>query len=372
MRRHLLALLAILLIGFVQPAEALTKIVCFSTPGDNAWTVPSDWTGTNSEDLVSGGAGAASAVTSGNWGLAGGGGLTLVSFNITLTPGAVINVHVATGGAGQPPGTSAAGGNGDGSYICNAVGANCSYVFSTSTWGSAVVDGAPGAQGGPASSGTSNGGTGASCGSIKVPASHLTSCEDGGGGATRAGGVSNAKGNGGGGGAGGLVSPGGDGGYGPATFQTGSCTGGGGGAGDNDNPVGTPPVGVGGVGSPTANSCGTVQGPGGIGANGGGNGGLGGNGASNGSNGANGTEFAAESCYGAGGGGGAASPGFVGGNGGIAGGGGGSGSTGGNGGSGAQGIVLITYTSSGIGIPFTQGYIAMNKIAPNLATMDGS
>lgn len=303
------------------------------------WTVPSDWNNSNNtiECIAGGGAGGtATAGVKGSYG--GGGGEYRKASNVSLSISASIPVSIGLGGIGATTPATVGGDGGDTTF-------NTSAVVAKHGQGGQATDGGTGGTGGTGASGNANGGSGGLVGGLGASGGST-----GGGGAGGPGGVGGAGANnttatigaigqsgGGANGGGGAGSPGvdannGNGGAGGASITTGNQTGHAGGAADTGSGPGNGLAGAGGGG---ARGGATV------------NGGTGGPGA----------EW--DGTHGSGGGGGAASRFDSGtaGNGGAGGlyggggaGGGYSGSAVGNGGDGAQGIIVITYTPSAIGI----------------------
>jgi hypothetical protein len=276
-----------------KPPETYTSYVIEGT----SWLVPNDWNNNNNKIEVIGGGGGGSNGISGTGATAGGaggggGGYSSVT-NLDLTPGTYVTVSIGTGGAVANPGGS--------TYFS---GGSCS-TSSVCATGGGGASGTTGGTGGSASVGTGySGGSG------------------GGGGAAANGG----GGGGGGAGAGGIYASGNNGSVGSAGSGNTGGAGGAGGQGD-----------------------GTYGGSGGTaGASGGGTGGDGGNGTEwnasygsgggpGGGGGANRNESAGSAgtagIYGAGGGGGGGNS---------------SGGTGaGDGTSGRDGLIVITYTTTG-------------------------
>jgi hypothetical protein len=306
----------------------MTVKVIFLTSG-TTWTVPSDWSNTNTVEAIGGGGGGGGSQLFGSAGGGGGGGAYVTISNIsTLSAGNVVNIQIGQGGSG--------GHNGNG-------GAGTDTIFDTTN--NTVV--AKGGGAGQANGGTANGGAGASC----TPSTGAHS-----------GGASGAAGAGGGSGGGGAGGPNGVGkaGGGSAGFDGGS----GGGAGDNgsNGATGSGTTGSNGgaahdsTAGGTGGSPGNPGNPGSHGSGGGGGGsGVGGAGGKGG-DGIDWTQTSDSAVAGPGGGAGGAgqSRNLAGGNGGTGGnygaGGGGSGyiSSSGtsNGGPGANGIIVVTYTVS--------------------------
>jgi hypothetical protein len=278
-----------------------TKRIFITATGAGTFTIPSDWTSTNSIEVIGGGAGGGTGAGAARGG--GGGGQYRIASNVGGLSG-TIDLSVGTGGGAQT-----AGGN---------------TWWNGTTFGGATLS----AQGGQTTT-TATAGVGGSTG---------TGGSGSNGGAAGAGG--NALTGGGGGGASGPGGVGGTGGKGDDT-TAGADFGGGGGSGAGTSTGG---------GAGTQGS--TSAGVGGTNANGGGSGGNGGSGAGV-------TPTAATSMWtsthlpdtttpsvvsistgGGGGGGGSASG--AGGNGSNYGAGGG-GAGNGTGGSGTQGVIIITY-----------------------------
>lgn len=266
------------------------------------WTVPSDWNNaSNTIEVIGGGAGSGPAVA----GVGGGGGAYSKAVNVSLTPGATVNIAVGAGGATSTPG-------GD-TYLCNST-SNCADIT-----GSAVVVGAKGGfSTSSCCSGTTNPGGAA--------ASGVGSTKYSGGDATGAAGCCDSAAGG------GAAGPNGNGGSGAIAGGSLNVGGGGGAGGGGTN--GT--SGAGGFGA------------GGTGSGGSGNGGNGGGLNTSGADGGAGTEW--NPVYGSGGGGGGcggSNDPQHGGSGGLYGGGGANCYN--NAptravGLGAQGIIVITYT----------------------------
>lgn len=330
-------LAAFVFIAFPFAAHASTTIFLLS---GGSWTVPSDWDSSNNTiEVISGGGGGGNGVTGHSAGAGGAGATYAKIVNATLTPGAVVTVAVGTGGAAQTAGGA--------TYLCNS-NSNCASLA-----GTAVIVGAPGGGGATTVTGGLATSTGAVGSTINI----------GGNGGSYTGSNSGAAGGGGAGGLNGVGAAGGD--------QTSGSTAGagapgtGGGAADG----GTAGVPISGVqttgGSGGNNNLGAGSGAGGVGnapgvagTVGGGGGGAGagaGTVAHAGGAGGAGTEWDSTHGSGAGGGGpsaGADNNGLNNGSSGGLYGGGGSGGTGAflaaaTGGTGAQGIIVITYNTSG-------------------------
>jgi hypothetical protein len=88
------------------------KTIVLTTVGASAWTVPSDWTATNNiiECYGGGGGGSGNGRLAGCSGAGGGGGGYSKITNLSLTPGAIINIQIGGGGAGSS-GDATAGGD---------------------------------------------------------------------------------------------------------------------------------------------------------------------------------------------------------------------------------------------------------------------
>jgi YD repeat-containing protein len=286
------------------------------------FTVPSDWTSTNTIEAIGGGGGAGKGGAGNDAAGGGGGGGYSKITNLSLTAGASVSYSIGAGGAGATasPGTGGAGGD--------------TWFSSTST----LL-----AKGGGGGTGAANGGT-VLGGAAAVAAQGV--------GATR---YSGGRGYpwvaqnrfGAGGGAAGPSGNGKNGGGGGD--QSGSYYAGGGGGGASGGTVGsdaatgvTVPGGAGGAGRL---GSGGGAGNGSAGSNGGGGGGGTRGGTGTGGQGGAGSDW--DSTHGAGGGGGSAARtggSDAGGAGGLYGGGGGAGADRVTGASGAQGIIVITYT----------------------------
>lgn len=292
--------------GWYKPKQAqAVDTVIFVTSG-TSWTVPSNWSSTNTIEVIGGGGGGDSAANTGSGG--GGGGAYSKITNLSLTPSSSVTIQVGTGGAQDLDGTAT--------------------WFNGATCAGASVCGDGGLQGLNAAGGT---------GGTTINSVGTTKFAGGAGGAGNTGGDTG----GGGGGAGGPGGAGMNGGSGDAT----SASGGGGGCGGASSTVGSNASGgVGGAGGngPAGTGGGTAGGGNATVATGGGGGG------------ANTTPGGAGAQYnlwtqtspvvtaGPGGGGGGAGNGGVGGAGGGYGAGGGGGE--GTGGNGTNGIIVITYT----------------------------
>jgi hypothetical protein len=272
--------------GTITQGSSAAPIVKYLTSG-STWVVPSDWNNSNNTIEVIGGGGG------GTRGPGGGGGAYSKISNLSLTPGATVNIAIGTGGTGVGGGTPGSGGD---------------------TWfGSTATVLAKG--GGISSDLSTTGGAGGAA------ASGVGSTKYSGGNAAGASGAPTSPwfSGGGGGGAAGSHGNGNNG-------SVGVQGGGGGAGGSGDTSLG----GAGGAGGPTQGVNGTA--------------------------GTSGTEYDASHGSGGGGGGGASyqGPGVAGGGGkggtyGAGGGGGGqNGGTGldGTGGTGGTGIIIITYYSS--------------------------
>jgi len=189
----------------------LRHTVLLTTTGSLlSWTVPDSWNDTDNiiECIGAGGGGATgSSGDSGFGGKSGGGGAYSAETNVSLTPGAMIDYRVGSGGAGQvisPPTSSTSGGD---------------TWFGASTFGSATV-GARGGQNGSGRTSLGQGGQAANgIGTVKF------SGGDGGPGGQSGGGA---------GGAGAAAGPHGHGGHGGAGSHGNSSSGASGGGGASD------------------------------------------------------------------------------------------------------------------------------------------
>lgn len=300
------------------PAPAEYTIVLAS---GTTWVVPENWNSAdNSISCIGAGGGGTNGSSSAD---GGGGGAYAQSSNVNLTPGAVINIVIGQGGVG----TGAAGTAGG------------DTIFGGTSLTSCIV-GAQGGQGGSGSGSGPGGSTAASVGQIVFAGGN------GGGG---------PYGPAGGGGAGGPNGGGGNGGAGPQSSAAtpGSAGGGGGGGGSAGSAASSTTAG----GAGGSNYAGVGGGTGGTSASpagaagsvGGGGGGGYPQAAISGGAGGNGNDLPGGTAGSGGGGGGAGwqTGAYQGGNGGLYGGGGGSDSYGGTGGTGAQGVIVITYTTTG-------------------------
>ena len=334
-----------------QIANDSTQIIITSssnpiTCGANCATIPSDWSTTNTIEVIGGGGNGVAAVASGRGGAGGGGGGYSIKSNQSLSGNVAFNVGVAGGGPNS---------TGD-SYFCNSA-SNCT---TGATFGSAVISGAHGGTNGSTTTGGVGGSTTNAVGDTKYAggtggnaSSTIRTPGAGGGGAggpngAGGGGAASAttagRGGSGGGGNGGRTTTGG---YPGATATTTT-----GGTGGNNF-------------SNTTGSGGSGGSPGGTGTNGGGGGG--GTGltaagtAGKGGTGSMGSEWGSQGTGGGAGGGGSNSyttsgtrAGGAGGtppaNTGAGGGGGGGATTAGGAGSGSNGFIVINYTPSGINV----------------------
>ena len=348
-----------------------TKTVFITTAGSSSWTVPSDFTSTNSIFTIGGGGGAGGTQSSVTYGGGGGGGGFSSITNISLTPGASVTVQVGAAGTHGAPGSSGTAG---GDTWFNGASLAASSV------------GAKGGGGGGAAVPVAGGAGGASASGIG------TTKFSGGSGSP----LSASNINGAGGGAGGPSGTGGAGGTGGT--DTGSEGGVGGGGADGGSAGSNFTLLVGGNGGNNAASAGGgAGGNASVGANGTvGGGGGGGAGAASGSAfaGGNGgsealwTQTSDSATAGPGGGGGAAGVNAAsttnnetGGGGAIYGGGGGAAgyATSGHdaaGGDGAQGIIVVQYTAStgsvgtvGISVAVAGVSASSTIIAPNNAAI---
>ncbi len=284
----------------------------------SSFTVPSDWTSTNTIEVIGGGGGGQNASAPSPWGGAGGGGAYSRITNFSLTAGATVNYSVGSGGAASIAGVNVGTAGGDTWF--NGAGL---FSASVSAQGGQIGNSnvsAQGGAGGAAANGTGgfkySGGSGA-------PASQSVNS----------------------GGGGGAAGPGGNGGNGGLGFNTTGLGGGGGGGGGGNSAVG-------GGGGNFNGATGGAAGAGGAG--GGGAGGAGATYNASGSTaaaGANGTNWDSSHGAGGGGGGGAGGPfnAAYGANGGLYGAGGGAGGARNNNyttwaGNGAPGLIVITYT----------------------------
>lgn len=305
----------------------------------STWTVPDNWNSSNNsiETIGSGGAGGAGS-GSGAAGGGGGGAYSKVT-NVSLTPGATVAYNV---------GTSSLLGTGTDTYFCNFT-SNCASIA-----GSAVVVGAKAGANGTTGAGGAGGASASGIGSTKYSGGN--------------GGTPSSLAGSGGGGAAGKNGAGQNGGGGGGT----SPRGGGGGGGNGNGAAGSAGVSDGGAGGngylgSGAGAGGVVQG--GVGVNGSlGGGGGGGAGSTAGATaaggggwGGTGTEWDAGNGSGGGGGGGGqhtvtGGTNGAGGLGGLWGGGGGGGGGATNGGPaggagpGRQGIIVIEYAGSNLGL----------------------
>lgn len=316
----------------IEETKAATTTVFLTTADTSPWTVPDDWTNTNSIEVISGGGGGVDAANGAGSG-GGGGGAYAKSTNISLTPGSTVGFSVGVGGSGAA--TPTAGGN---TWFCNST-TNCASYTDT-----AVVVSADGGNGGS----LTTGGAGGDLTGVTNAATEFA----GGAGGTGSG---NADSGGGGGGSAGPGGAGKNGGDGSAAVDTTQGAGGGGGAGGGSSTAGSIGTATGGNGG--AGPTGTAGGTGGSTSNGNpGSNGSGGGGSDNsagaipnGGLGGNGTEW--DSSHGAGGGGGGGSNSDGGNNGGLYGGGGAGGETGA--GNGAAGLIVITYTQANVTVAAT-------------------
>lgn len=317
----------------------------FLTSG-TSFTVPTDWTTSNTIEAIGGGGGGSGGVANVRAGQGAGGGEYRILTNVSLTAGGSISYSIGSGGSGGAGGANG-GAGGDTSFNSGALiakGGGAGLANGTAGVGGTGGTGGSGYAGGAGAT-QQSGAVGGSAG--------------GAGGPHGVGGAANSFIGGGGGGGGGTA--------GFAWGFTGSTPVAGGAGGNNYLGSGGGAAGASGGGNGGAGSLGGGGGSGGLGtpaAPGGGAGGAGGAGAD------------WDSTHGSGGGGGGAMGNgqnscctYNGGAGGLYGGGGGGGSQSGgvvgSGGAGAQGIIVVTYTavpSPGIpGIP-TFAYVTSNAM----------
>lgn len=185
------------------------KVVFITTTGSSSWTVPADFSSTNTILTIGGGGGAGGPLSGSNYAGGGGGGAFSQISNLTLTPGASVTVQVGTGGAHGAAGNSGTAG-GD-TWLNGASLAASSVGAKGGGFGNSSSTVPVGGTGGAAASGI---GTTKFSGGNGGPSPTATNC-------------------GGGGGAAGLAGNGGAGAKGPHTqVSPGDGGGGGGGAGD--------------------------------------------------------------------------------------------------------------------------------------------
>jgi hypothetical protein len=315
---------------------AQTTVFLTASPGTNqSWTVPADFTSTNTVHVIGGGGGGDPGGATGAGG-GGGGGAYSHALNLSLSPGASVTYRVGAGGAAATTG-------GDTFFNRTAGTANtCADTNSVCAKGGIGATSATGAAGGTAAA--------------SFPAANALSGGNGGNGGSAA-----NDGGGGGGGAAGPHYPGKEGGNGRAGSPGGA--GGGGGANSTwDTADSTGTSGVNGGHGRGGTGAGVNGNPNGGNATAGtGGGGAGGDGVS--ATGGFGGQGAQEDLWiqtsdsatagpggGGGGGGGATTTAGAGGNAangyGGGGGGGGEATTDGAGGAGRQGLIVITYTPS--------------------------
>src|SRR5215216_2467307 len=124
------------------------KVIFLTTTGAGSWTIPSDWTSTNTIEVLGGGGGGRTAAAGGGGG--GGGQYRKLSNVSTYTPGSTL-INFSVGAAGS---AGNAGGNTwwDGTTFAGA---------SLSAQGGQTTTGATGGSGGSTGTGGtgSNGGT---------------------------------------------------------------------------------------------------------------------------------------------------------------------------------------------------------------------
>ena len=280
----------------------------YSDPcGSNCYTIPADWSNTNTIEAIGGGGGGGGGtdgVSANNGGRGGGGGGGGGEYrkinNFSSTAGTVIPISVGTGGPGNSGANGTAGNN--------------------TTWNTSSLVAVHG-NGGGWSNGTGGGTAGAGGTGGTGAAANFN------GGAGGVGGTRNANvggGGAGGGGAGGTTAIGGTAGS-VGTSATG--TNGGAGGATSGGSVGTQPGGTGGNGTIWTDTSTSATG----GAGGGGGGGTGG------ASGNNGTQGGPGGNYGAGGAGG---------------GGGGRNGTGATGGNGIDGVIVVSYTAISVTTEF--------------------
>ena len=248
----------------------------------SSWTVPSDWTSSNTIEVIGGGGGGGNGGASG-----GGGGAYSEISNLSLTPGTSITYQVGAAGAASSGGPNATAGGDSFFNRTSGTAGTCADTSSVCAKGGGASPGSGASTGGQASAGIG------------------TTEFSGGNSPASVGSGSSGVGSG-GGGAGGPDGAGNNGAQGTA-----GSVGGAGGSGDN---------GLGGAG----------------GSAGSGNGSVGGNG----------TEWSSSAGSGGGGGGGGPSTALGAAGGAYGSGGGGGGGSTSAGSAGAQGIIVITYTHS--------------------------
>jgi len=333
-----------------QAAFAVDKTVIITS--GTTWSVPADFTSTNTVRCLGGGGGGSGGSSASNSGGAGGSGGSYAEIvNVALTPSSTVNIGIGAGGAGGAAGNiGVKGGAGGDTWFnatslsnaaangvtisCGAQGAQQGAVPQTagaagsSSSSTGVTKFSGGAGGSPGNFATGAGGGGGAAGPSGAGAlggntGRSGAAIGGGGGGAPNGGGAGATSPSGLGGAGGAY-PGGSGGVGgasPGSPGGGGTGGGGGGGGAGINTVGV--AGGGGVGSYpvlwTATVGGATAGPG----SGGGGGGVGSSGGTD-------APGAAAGGYGGGGGGGAcdASPCAA-------------------GAIGTPGVIVVTYTAGG-------------------------
>lgn len=128
------------------PHAAYAATVIFLTSG-TTWTVPSDWTNTNTIEVIGGGAAGRTGSVGNYYGGGGGGGAYSKSSNLTLTPGASVTVRIGSGGAADTAG---------GDTIFNGTGTTCDAAQTNEVCAKG---------GGVAAAGAGNQGSGGSSGS---------------------------------------------------------------------------------------------------------------------------------------------------------------------------------------------------------------
>lgn len=317
--------------AFTGSYGAGTPKVIVLTSG-TSWTVPSDWNnGANTIEVIGGGGGGSGGLGMVESGSGGGGGAYSKVSNVTLTPNASVSYNVGSAGTAGAAGGSPRAGSGGDTYFCSA-SSGCSTITDTN-----VKTGAKGGQGGALGSPGIGGGASSGIGTIRY---------SGGSGGTDGG----SGGSGGGGAAGG---PGGNGGVGGTSIavRAGAGGGGAGGGGAGGPSISDTQPGLGGNGTDGVSGGQNVgeNGTASLGYSGGGGAGS----WSRPGNGGNGKEWS--NSAGSGGGGGGAgntyNASFPGGAGGLYGGGGGGGgqyaTVNHPGGAGGQGVIVITYNSTG-------------------------
>ena len=126
-------------------AQATRKVVYLTTANASPFTIPADWSNTNTIEVIGSGGGGGTSTSTFTGSGGGGGGYSKVTNYGYLTAGQTVTFHVSAGGAASTTG-------GD-TYFCSVTG-TCASIA-----GTAVVVGAHGGVNGNATGAVSAGGT---------------------------------------------------------------------------------------------------------------------------------------------------------------------------------------------------------------------